>query len=288
MKIRYSKLNGPAAMKVMFNGNEIFRVDPVVVGEQYVIDPPKETGTAQSFLLIGDKEIPGGMAIYWYPDLGGAAVCIKKADELFKSNKRWLARTQLLQAVKILEKLAPNSGDLAEAYLSLCWTNFPSKARKPTVRAKRHADAVSWYRKALELWERIGDTKNLGGNLTNFGALQRRLGDTDGALQSMLRGLEIERACTAPDAERVHAWTHPAALYVELGKLDDAEALIKDGLERNGADSPDCAYLYEIWSDVHNARAKTLREQAAALEAQAVALHEKAVAMQPADSCPIG
>jgi tetratricopeptide (TPR) repeat protein len=236
-------------------------------------DPPAKTsGVAQLYLVEGDGQLPLGSATYWFPDLLGAKMLAGSAEELSKAKKPWQARTKLMVAARLFEKFAPNSEELADTYLSLTFICFGAKARKHMKKA-RQQEALSWYEKAIGVWERNANVDALGGNLTNLSAMYARFQDPVTALARAERGLAIARIQEKKDPEAIHAWTHTAGHLLSLGKLDDAEKVIADGLARFDGNSQ-CAYLWDQKSQLFAARSEQFRKIAEA--------------MLPPDSCALG
>jgi len=260
-------LKGPAKIRVTYNEKELFTRE-FAEGEtpKLAFDTPQESGHAKAFLIVGDgPERPIGMASYYFDDIVGAQMLIKDGNTLAGKNKNWAARTRLLKAISLLGKLAPDSEEMADAYLSMSMVYFFSRSRKHKV-AQRRQEALAWYEKALAVWERNGDVQALGGNLTNISSMYTRVGDLETALARASRGLEVERNHPTPAdspsyGERVHAWSHVAGCYLALGKLSEAEAVIADGLERFSTD-PNRGYLWGLQARVHEARATICRQTA--------------------------
>lgn len=167
----------------------------------------------------------------------------------------------LRQAVSILEQAAPLSEDLADAYRSLSFTHLFMRCR-PGNRDKQQKLALSWYEKAIAVWEANGNQDALSGNLTNLGALYFRCGDLQKSLERNLRALNFERAKQKFDDESVAAWNHVAGCYVSLNRLDEAEATIRDGFSRLGENTPQCYCLWDTLAEVFEARAKQFRKKA--------------------------
>lgn len=199
---------------------------------------------------------------------------LAKAEALRKSGKGWFAQFPLKRAIAILETSEPNSKNLAEAYLKLCFIFFAVKTAKGARKASNQQSAVGWYEKAISVWERNGDVASLAGNLSNLGSLYHRYGDFEKSLACNLRGLELEKTRPALDDESVAAWNHVAGAYLALGRLDEAEATIKDGLLHIGEDTPNAGYLWATLADV--------------LEARAAKLRTRAKELLPPESCSIG
>lgn len=265
-------LDEPAKFRITYNGEELF-VKEFAAGEtpSLAFDTPAgKSGRARVFLIKGDKEIPFGTASYYFDDVMGAKMLIEDAAELTKDEKKtraWRARTKLLKAVKLLEKLAPDSEDLASAYLQLCYVHcFYCKPRKH-MKAKRQQQAIAWYEKVIAVHERNGNVEHLKGDLINISVLYQRAGELDTALARSLRALAIEKKQPTPADdpgydERVAAWSHAASCHLRLGQLDEAEAVIKDGLDTCGADTPNCGYLWGLQAQVYDERAKRCRQKA--------------------------
>lgn len=266
-------LQEAAKVRVTYNGKELFTRE-FAAGDKPELrfETPKETGEAKAFLIVGEKEIPVGTATYWFPDVAGARVLMDEANKLYKANKCWSARSKLGDAIKVLETVAPDSDDMAKAYLSMCWAHYSARSRKYKQQARKQ-EACAWYEKAIGVWERNGNTTLLAANLTNISALYRRLGQVDIALECAVRALKMERARKgARHSEHIAAWTHAAGLYLVVGKLNQANRVINEGL-RIFADDPYRAYLLGLKADLLDVRAKQLRTEAREIV--------------PADACPI-
>jgi tetratricopeptide (TPR) repeat protein len=261
-------------IKVSFNGTEVMTKD-FAVGETPAVEwnpPPKTSGVVQTMMIIGDKEIPSGSATYWAPDFKGAQMLVDEAKKLTKANKRWQARTKLLAAVKLFEKLAPNSDDLARAYCFLWGITFFAKAR-PSNLARRQKEALEWYEKEIAIYERRANVAELGSSLTNISVMYARAGDRDTALKRALRGLEIARIRNdKDDPEAIHAWTQTIWHLLALSRLHEAESLIAEGLARF-SENPLRAYLLHQQAHVYTERAKLCQQLAEQL--------------LPPDSCPL-
>jgi tetratricopeptide (TPR) repeat protein len=266
-------LKDAAKIRVTYNGSELFTRE-FAAGDKPELrfETPKETGEAKAFLIFGDKEVPVATATYWFPDVAGARVLMADANELFKANKFWAARSKLRDAIEVLEKVAPDSDEMAEAYLSMCWAHYSARSRKHK-RSARKQEACAWYERAIAVWERNGNTNKLSANLTNISVLYHRLGEVGMALKCAVRALKMERASTAVrESEQIAAWTHAAGLYLAVGNLSQASRVISEGL-RIFAGDPNCAYLLGLKANVLEARASQLRS--------------KAEEMLPLGACPI-
>lgn len=263
-------LEKPAKIRVTYNDKELFTRE-FAAGEtpQLAFETPQESGHAKAYLLVdGEKERPVGMASYYFDDIVGAQMLQSDTSALVSKKKLWAARTRLLKAIKLLEHLAPNSDDMARAYLSMSMIYFFSRSRKHKV-AQRRQEGLAWYEKALEVFERSGEVTKLGANLSNVSVMYSRVGDLETALARAARGLELEQKHPRPAdhpafKERVGAWTHAAGCYLALGRLDEAEAVIKDGLDLLGSE-PHSGYLWGLQARVHEARAQQCREKAEAI-----------------------
>jgi len=275
MRMNYKEpISEPVTIKVTFNGTEVMRKD-FAVGETPAVEwnpPPKTSGVVQLLKVIGDKEIPSGSATYWAPDFKGAQMLVEKAKQLEDAKKPWQARTKLIAAVKIFEKLAPDSDDLADAYCSLWGITFFAKARQGNI-ARRQKEALEWYEKEIAIFDRTANLFKLGGNLTNLSVMYARAGDRETALERALRGLAIAQIRNdKDDPEAIAAWTQTTWHLLALGRLDEAEKIIADGLERF-SQNPLRAYLWNLQAHVHTERAKLCKQLAQEL--------------LPADACPI-
>lgn len=201
---------------------------------------------------------------------------LAKAQVLSKTNQHARARRQLSSAITALEKLRPLGENMAEAYVSMCFLVFGAPARNKAKRRQNLLDAAAWYEKAIKVWEENGNTEKLGGNLTNLGSLYFRIGDFESALARNLRGLAIEKAKSKEqlDDESFYSFNHVAGCYLALGRLDEAEATVRECFELLGDDKPNSGYLWNALADITTARAKKYRKRAEELV--------------PPDSCSIG
>jgi tetratricopeptide (TPR) repeat protein len=259
-------LEKPAKIRVTYNDTELF-TNEFAAGDtpKLAFETPQESGRAKAYLLVdGEEERLVGLATYYFDDLVGAQMLCNDATALARKKKQWAARTRLLKAIALFEKLTPDSDEMARAYLSMSMVYFFAHSRKHKVAQRQH-EALAWYEKAIAVYERNGDIGSLGGNLSNVSEMYRRVGDFQTALDRATRALELERAHpTAADdetyGERVGAWTHAAGAYLTLGRLDEAEAVVYDGLERLGAD-PSTGYLWQVLGSIHDERAKWCRQR---------------------------
>jgi tetratricopeptide (TPR) repeat protein len=263
----------PVTIRVTFNDVEVLRLDfPAGSTPKVNYDPPAKTsGVARLYLVEGDGELPLGLTTHWFPDLLGAKMLVESSDELYAAKKTWQARTKLKLAAKLFEKFAPDSEELASAYVSLSFICFDAKARRHKV-ATRRREALNWYEKAIGVWERNGNIDQLGGNLTNLSVMYARFGDRVTGLARAERGLAIARIQDKKDPEAIHAWTQAVWHMLALGKLDEAEKVIADGLARFDG-NPQCAYLWDQRSQLFAARSAECKKIAEA--------------MLPPDSCPL-
>lgn len=189
---------------------------------------------------------------------------LAKASALSKANKNGLARRQLGFAIKMLEKLRPLGENMAKAYLDMAFLVLFARAGNKAQRKKNGLDAVAWYEKAIKVWEENGNTDSLGGNLTNLGSLYFRIGDYETSLARNLRGLEMEKAKGKDKLtdESVSPFNHVAGCYLALGRLDEAEATIKDGFALIGDNTPMSGYLWNTLAEITQARAAQYRKRA--------------------------
>jgi hypothetical protein len=201
---------------------------------------------------------------------------LAKAKALSQANKNAQARRELTTAINMLEKLRPLGENMADAYVSMCFLVFGSSARTKAKRRQNLLDAAAWYEKAIKVWEENGNTESLGGNLTNLGSLYFRMGDLETSLARNLRGLEIEKAKSKEslDDESFNSFNHVAGCYLALGRLDEAEATVRDCFALLGDDKPNAGYLWNTLAEITTARAKQYRKRAEELV--------------PPNSCSIG
>jgi hypothetical protein len=263
MKMEFKKpATEPVTIRVTFNDVEVLSLD-FAVGTTPKVDydpPAKTSGVVQLYLVVDGGEMPLGMTTHWFPDLLGAKMLVESADELSKAKKPWQARTKLKLAAKLFEKFAPDSKELADAYVTLSFICFETKARKHTVAARRQ-EALNWYEKAIAVWERTANIDELGSNLTNISVMYARFGDLETGLARAERGLAIARIQEKKDPEAIHAWTQAVWHMLGLGKLDEAEAVIKEGIARF-SDDVECAYLWEQKSELFEARSAECKKTA--------------------------
>lgn len=201
---------------------------------------------------------------------------LAKAKKLSKAKKNGLARRQLGFAIKMLEKLRPLGENMAQAYLDMCWLVLFARARNKAERKQNGLDAAAWYEKAIKVWEDNGNTDMLGGNLTNLGSLYYRIGDYETSLARNLRGLEMEKAKSKDqlDEDSYNPFNHVAGAYLALGRLDEAEATVKECFALLGDNTPRSGYLWNTLAEITRARAQQYRKRAEELV--------------PPDSCSIG
>jgi tetratricopeptide (TPR) repeat protein len=275
MRMNYEEpISKPVTIRVTFNGTEVMTQD-FAVGDTPAVEwnpPPNTSGVVQLYLIVDGKEIPSGSATYWAPDFLGAQMLVEKAKKLEEAKKPWQARTMLLAAAKIFEKLAPDSKDLAEVYCALWGICFFAKARPANI-ARRQKEALDWYEKEIAIYDRTANVGELRGNLTNISVMYARAGDRETALIRAQRGLAIARICNdLSDPEAINSWTQTTWHLLALGRLDEAEKLIAEGLGRF-PQNPRRAYLWNQQAQVHTERAKLCKQTAEQL--------------LPPDSCPL-
>lgn len=165
---------------------------------------------------------------------------------------------------------------MADAYRSMAFLVLFARARTKAEKQKNGALAASWYEKAIKVWQDNGNTDSLGGNLTNLGSLYFRIGDLQAALACNLRGLELEKAKSKEqlDNESYNSFNHVAGTYLALGRLDEAEATVREGFALLGDNTPYSGYLWNTLAKITAARAEQYRKRAEELV--------------PPDSCSIG
>lgn len=275
MRMNYEKpISKPVTIRATFNGTEVLKQD-FAIGDTPAVEwnpPPKTSGVVQLYRIVDGKEIPSGRATYWGPDFLGAQMLVEKAKKLREEKKDWQARTLLIEAARLFEKFAPASADLAEAYENLWGICFFSKARSKNLQRRRQ-EALNWYEKQIVVIERQGDLSSLSGNLTNLSVMYARFGDRETALKRALRGLKLARELNdAGDKERIASWTQTGWHLIALGKLDQAERLVNEGLKRF-AEDPNRAFLWKLKRDIHTERARLCQL--------------KAEELWPEDACPL-
>lgn len=224
------------------------------------VDPPEGSCILNGFLLIDGKELPMGMTRYYRHDIKGATMLVEDANELGRNNKNAESRKLLKKAIAILEKLAPDSDEMADACISMSFCFWDARGRRKDKETRR-LQALEWYEKGLAAYERSGNTTMLTCNLTNISAMYRREGQLTTALARAQRALDLERAhpTSADPGERSASWSHAADLYRLTGDLDTAEAVIADGLAQLGEKTPSCGYLWAVRAYVFEDRAKQCR-----------------------------
>ena len=183
---------------------------------------------------------------------------VQQAEKLLGSKKPWQARTKLMEAVGLFEKFAPDSDDVAKAYMSLCFICIAAKARKYKL-AQRKLEAIAWYEKAIGVWDRTSNVLELG-NLINLSVMYALYGDPLIGLNRAKRGLAIARFRDEKNnPETIAAWTQTAWQMISLGLIDEAEKVIDDGLKRF-PDSPNRALLWNLKSQVYTRPQRLLPE----------------------------
>ena len=268
-------LEKPAVLRFTYNDQEWYRTDYPAGGPVKIsFGPPKISGVAKVYLKVGDDdEVLVGSCTYTHQDRLGAKMMLDSAKE---EKNQIRARAQIRNAIQLLEKLDPRSEDMASAYLAMCFSLFFAKSRKHVATANKQ-QAVTFYEKALAVWEQNGNISSLSGNLTNISVLYERLGDTKTALERAMRGLELTRHQPdeelAKDEEAVNAWNHAAGRCLSAGRLNSAERIIVDGFKRFGKESPKCAHLWNLRAQVFTSRAQRCRA--------------KAEQLLPPESCPL-
>lgn len=201
---------------------------------------------------------------------------LAKYEELAKGGKRGPARRHLTTAINMLEKLRPLNENMAEAYVNMAFLVLFAPARNKAQKKQNGLDAAAWYEKAIKVWEKNGNIEKLGGNLTNLGSLYFRIGDYETSLACNLRGLEIEKAKGKDkfDEDSYNPFNHVAGAYLALGRLDEAEATVRDCFALLGDNTPRSGYLWNTLAEITKARAEQYRKRAEELV--------------PPDSCSIG
>ncbi len=199
---------------------------------------------------------------------------LAKAEQFSKANKNGLAKRHLTVAITMLEKLRPANENMAQAYLDMAFLVLFSRARNKAKRKQNGLDAAAWYEKAIKVWEENGNTDALGGNLTNLGSLYFRIGDYETSLARNLRGLEMEKAKGKFDEDSYNPFNHVAGCYLALGRLDEAEATVRDCFALLGDNTPRSGYLWNTLAEITKARADQYRKRAEELV--------------PPNSCSIG
>lgn len=200
---------------------------------------------------------------------------IARAAELAKAEKWGRAKHALLKGIAQLEKYRPLNQDMAKAYRDMTDYVALMRARNKAHRRQLDIEAIGWYEKAIKVWEGLNDLQNLRGNLTNLGSFYYCIEDYETALERELRGLAIEKMKgNKLNDESVAPFNHVAGCYLKLGRLDEAEATIRDGFAHIGDDTPNSGYLWNTLAEITKARAATYRKRAEELI--------------PPDSCSIG
>lgn len=209
-----------------------------------------------------------------------ANAAMAKANASEEAGRNGIARRQMAKAIELLEGFRPSNNDMAEAYRAMSFIVLFSKARSKAKRKQNGIDAAAWYEKAIKVWEKNGNTEELGGNLTNLGSLYYRIGDYETALARCLRGLEMEKAKTTLGEESVAPFNHVAGCYLQLGRLDEAEATIRDGFARIGDSSESAGYLWSTLSKIAEARGEQHRQLAEQYR-------QRAEELLPPESCSL-
>lgn len=248
---------GPAKLRVTYNDVEILSRTLEPGDHDISFETPKQTGVAKALITFdGTNEVSLAQARYWYPDGAGAKQLLEQGHQLHRADKNRQALATYREAVRILEKVAPDSEELADAYRSVGFAHLFIRCRKAN-RARHRKLGLEWYEKAIAVWERNGNTTALAGNLTNIASAYYRFGDLETALACNVRGMELERARGKEnwDAESAHAWAHVAGTYLAMGRLDEADATIDEGLALFGTETESASYFYSYRAEVLRARA---------------------------------
>jgi tetratricopeptide (TPR) repeat protein len=254
----------PVTIRVTFNGTEVLKQD-FAVGDTPAVEwnpPPKTSGVVQLYQIVDGKEIPSGSATYWAPDFKGAQMLVEEAKQLQNAKKPWQARTKLLAAVKIFEKLAPDNDDLADAYTCLWNICFQAKARPGNV-LRRQKEGLEWFEKAIAIFKRTGNQGKLGGALINISFTYARAGDSKTALSRADAALAIFRTRNNDEeaGDTIIAWALTIRHLLTLSRWHEAESLIGEGLARFG-ENPMRAYFFNQLAQVYTERAKICKQTA--------------------------
>ncbi len=188
---------------------------------------------------------------------------LEKAKAYLAVDKYGMAGRYTLKAIALLEVIRPLNKDMADAYHQMCDILSLKPARKKGERRQLDLEAIAWYEKAITVLEGIGNVRELRGNLTNLGSFYYRIGDYQTALIRELRGLDMER--TSAGEKSVSPWNHVAGCYLALGRLDEAEATIRDGFGHCGDSTPMSGYLWNTLANITQARAEQYRKRAEVL-----------------------
>jgi tetratricopeptide (TPR) repeat protein len=110
----------------------------------------------------------------------------------------------------------------------------------------RYTEAEPLFRGAIAIWEKSGESADLGKSLGNLASLDAALGHYDEAESLYQRSIEVLERALGPDDPGVGAsMNNLAALDNTRGKYAAAEALARHSLEirkkRVGAEDPDLA-----------------------------------------------
>jgi tetratricopeptide (TPR) repeat protein len=276
----FDPLQIDAKIRVTYNGKELFTRE-FAAGETPKLDfeTPKESGRAVATLVVEDVETPIGSAVYSFKDVAGAKLILEDANTLYKANNFRSAYSKGREAIRLLEQVAPDSEEMAEAYLFQVWVCFSMKSR-PANRAATRQESLDWYHKALAVWERNGNVDKLSGNLTNISAMYFRWDQIANAVIHAERGLKLQKRKNAKiDNESIAAWSHAAAYNFHAGNLDRAERIARDAIKRFPND-PNRAYVLATLGKVWVRRGELIR-------AEAEAIHKAAEAAEGA-GCSLG
>lgn len=192
---------------------------------------------------------------------------LAQARELGKAGKNVEAAQLIEQAIPlIVSHEGAASQLLADTHKLYAFTCYSIWAESNCTDSARLENVISSYGLALTIREQSGESSmDLAHDFTNFGAVYYATGRYDDALVVNEKALKMGELFSQNDQEgcqRLAIWNHLAGTYHQLGRLDDAEQLLKRALSIVKENNPDRAYLLSSLAGVYESRAQQLREQA--------------------------
>ncbi|MBY0359614.1 MAG: tetratricopeptide repeat protein [Candidatus Obscuribacterales bacterium] len=155
---------------------------------------------------------------------------------------------------------------LAQAYEMRCFVRLELAKRARVKKAAWTDGACNDYRQALVHMEKGPICWALSGSFTNLGSMLYGLGRYEEALEYHVKALSVAGQLSDPHgAGRLAGWNHYAGTLLKLNRLEEAEQVLKDALTIVSADNPHRVFLLKTLSEVHEAKAANLRQEAEAL-----------------------
>lgn len=155
---------------------------------------------------------------------------------------------------------------LAQAYEMRCFVRLDLAKGARVKKAAWIDGACDDYMQALVHMEKGPICWALSGSFTNLGSMLYGLGRYEEALEYHTKALSVAgQLSDRHGAGRLAAWNHYAGTLIKLKRLDEAELTLKEALLIVAADNPQRAFLLKTLSEVYEAKAATLRQEAESL-----------------------